>query len=231
MTKKIWWDEGHGGVDPGAVANGLKEKDLVVKIVKYAMDYLNENHIGFEQRSTRGLKDITVDLSKRDDGPDAWKADVFISSHINAGKGTGFESYIYNGQVSAATQSLQNVVHAEIVNAIKQFGAITDRGKKRANFAVVRETNMPALLTETLFIDSNDHRHLKDETFLKAVGEAHARGVAKFLGLPNKQKPKPVDKGNVKYKVQVGAFSEKANADRLAADLKAKGFPVYIVKE
>ncbi|MBS4213345.1 N-acetylmuramoyl-L-alanine amidase [Bacillus sp. FJAT-49825] len=71
---------------------------------------------------------------------------------------------------------------------MQQHGSTSDRGKKRANFAVLRTTNMPSILTESLFIESNDGNRLKDEAFLKAVGEAHARGVAKFLELPEKPK-------------------------------------------
>ena len=81
--KKIMWDKGHGGTDPGAVGNSLEEKDLTHKILEYAMDYLNAEYTGFEQRTTR-TGDQTVPLNKRDDGADAWKADVFISVHINA---------------------------------------------------------------------------------------------------------------------------------------------------
>ena len=86
---------------------------------------------------------------------------------------------------------LQNVLHAEIITAMREFGNIADRGKKRANFAVLRETNMPAILTENMFIDTSDSKYLKNEAFLKAVGEAHARGVAKYLGLPSKPQPAP----------------------------------------
>jgi len=190
MVKKIMWDKGHGGTDPGAVGNGLEEKDLTHKIVEYAMNYLNDEYTGFEQRTTR-TGDQTVPLNKRDDGADAWKADVFISVHINAGGGNGFESFIYNGGVGATTIELQNVLHAEIITAMREFGNIADRGKKRANFAVLRETNMPAILTENMFIDTSDSKYLKNEAFLKAVGEAHARGVAKYLGLPSKPQQAP----------------------------------------
>lgn len=186
MTKKIFWDKGHGGTDPGAVGNGLEEKVLTHKIVEYAMNYLNDYYIGFEQRTSR-TGDQTVDLNSRDDLADNWNADVFVSVHINAGGGNGFETYVYNGGVSSATKSLQNVLHSEILSTMREFGAITDRGKKEANFVVLRETNMPAVLTENLFIDTtSDANKLKDESFLKAVGKAHARGVAKFLGLVEK---------------------------------------------
>lgn len=191
MAKKIMWDKGHGGTDPGAVGNGLQEKVLTHKLVEYAMAYLENNYTNFEQRTTR-TGDQTVSLDSRDDEADIWGADVYVSIHINSGGGTGFESFIWNGDMGSsepATIALQNVVHAEIIAAMRQFGNIMDRGKKRANFAVVRDTNMPAILTENLFIDTTDSNYLKNEAFLKAVGEAHARGVAKYLELPVKTKP------------------------------------------
>ncbi|MED4358743.1 N-acetylmuramoyl-L-alanine amidase [Geobacillus stearothermophilus] len=232
---KIMWDKGHGGNDPGAVANGLQEKQLTHKIVEYAMAYLEANYTGFEQRVTR-TGDQTLTLSQRTDMANAWGADVFISTHVNAGKGTGFESYIYNGGVSSQTVALQNVLHNEILTAMRQFGNITDRGKKRANYAVLRETKMPAVLTENLFIDSNDAKYLKNEAFLKAVGEAHARGIVKFLGLPRKEKTQPQPKPQQKvsdgklYRVQVGAFADRKNAEQIAEELKKKGYPVYIAE-
>lgn len=209
MTKKIMWDPGHGGTDSGAVANGLQEEDLTLKIVNYGMAYLDANYTGFEQRKTRGHEQ-TLPLSKRDDEADAWGADVFIAPHINAGRGTGLESFIFK-KVNGATVALQNIVHMEVLNAMRQFGNVTDRGKKRADFSVLRETNMPALLTENMFIDSSDANQLKREDFIKSVGEGHARGVAKFLGLPVKAAILPPV-----YTVTARDFSSKEEADAFA---------------
>lgn len=237
VSKKIWWDQGHGGKDPGAVGNGLKEKDLNYKIVKYAMEYMEANYVGFEQRCSR-IGDETIELSKRDDPADAWKADVFVSVHINAGGGNGFESYIFNNlsaKSKPAAVALQNVLNTEIMAAMRKFGEIRAHGgdaTREANFSVLRETNMTAVLTENLYIDSSDAKYLKQEAFLKAVGEAHARGVAKFLGLA--AKPKPVQKpaaDNVFYRVQVGYYSDKANAENTAKKLKAAGFDSIIKEE
>src|SRR5699024_1008638 len=64
---------------------------------------------------------------------------------------------------------------------------VTDRGKKKANFAVLRETNMPAILPENLFIDrKEDAAKLKDSKFLDKVAKGHAIGIAKTLGLKKK---------------------------------------------
>lgn len=230
MAKKIYWDKGHGGTDPGAVANGLLEKTLNHKIVEYAMAYLEKHYTGFEQRVNR-TGDASQDLAKRDDAPDAWGADVFVSVHINAGKGTGFETFISNG-AGSATVAFQNMMHSEILNAMRKFDSgLKDRGKKRANYFVLAQTNANSILTENLFIDSNDSRHLKNEAFLKAVGEAHAIGVAKYTGLKQKAVSKPTTPkpapskpaANDIYSVQIFAGSQ-AGAERVVEQAKKAGF-------
>jgi N-acetylmuramoyl-L-alanine amidase len=229
---RIVLDAGHGGNDPGAVANGLKEKDLTLTIVKHIGRLLGE-YEGVEVHYTR-TDDRFLELSERAAIANKLNADYFISVHINAGGGTGFESYIHNGNVSAATIAYQNVIHAEIMKAI---GNVKDRGKKRANYAVLRLTNMPAILTENLFIDNpNDATKLKSEQFLLQVAHGHVQGIVKAFGLKKKAQPKPTpsqpqQKSSDKklYRVQVGAFTEKENAERLAEELKKKGYPTIIV--
>jgi N-acetylmuramoyl-L-alanine amidase len=233
---KIVVDPGHEGVeknlDPGAVANGLKEADLTLKIAKHIYDMLSE-YEGVQVRMTR-TGNQPLSLSQRAKMANDWGADFFLSVHINAGGGTGFESYIYNGGVSAPTVAYQNVMHQEILKAI---GNVTDRGKKRANYAVLRETHMPAILTENLFIDNaNDADKLKSDQFLQQIAYGHVQGIVKAFGLKKKAQPKPTpsqpqQKSSDKklYRVQVGAFTERENAERLAEELKKKGYPAIIV--
>src|SRR5699024_10697081 len=123
--------------------------------------------------------DKYLSLTERANIANKANADAFLSVHINAGAGTGFESFIYNVGVSNDTKKLRQYIHNAI---IKQIG-VTDRGKKRANFAVVRQTKMPAILTENLFIDSKDAEKLKDSKFLDKVAQGHVDGIVKFLGL------------------------------------------------
>ncbi|MBA2874293.1 N-acetylmuramoyl-L-alanine amidase [Thermaerobacillus caldiproteolyticus] len=228
MTK-IVLDAGHGGTDSGAVGNGLREKDLTLNIVKKIGDMLKD-YEGVEIIYTR-TDDRFIELSERAAIANRAGADFFLSVHINAGGGTGFESYIYNGNVSSATIAYQNVIHAEIVKAIN----VTDRGKKRANYAVLRETKMPAILIENLFIDNaNDAAKLKSEQFLQQIAYGHVQGIVKAFGLKKKVNSTPsqpqqkVSDGKL-YRVQVGAFSDRKNAERLAEELKKKGYPAIIV--
>src|SRR5699024_9385880 len=139
MTKVIVIDPGHGGHDPGATANGLKEKDLVLDIAKRLRSKLN-GYSGVKVIMTR-TTDRFLTLTQRTNIANRNNADLFVSIHVNAGGGVGFESFIYNGGVSNNTRKLQNDIHNAIMN---QVGG-RDRGKKRANFAVVRQTKMPAV--------------------------------------------------------------------------------------
>lgn len=224
---KIVLDAGHGGKDSGAVGNGLQEKNLTLNIVKKIGNLLAE-YEGVDIIYTR-TDDRFIELSERAAIANKAKADFFLSVHINAGGGTGFESYIYNGNVSAATVAYQNVIHAEIIKAI---GNVKDRGKKRANYAVLRETNMPAILTENLFIDNaNDAAKLKSDQFLQQIAYGHVIGLEKAFGLKKKAKPQTNEKsfdGKI-YRVQVGAFSDRKNAEQLVEELKKKGYPAVIV--
>ncbi|KYC82562.1 N-acetylmuramoyl-L-alanine amidase [Bacillus licheniformis] len=188
--KKVWLDAGHGGTDPGASGYGLKEKDVVLKIVKYAKSYLEANYKNVQVKLTRST-DVFYELSKRASMANQWGADLFVSVHANAGGGTGFETFRYPG-TAGKTLDLQKALHNEILTTMKAYGQIVDRGLKQANLAVVRETHMPAVLTENLFIDrKEDADRLKDSGFLKAVGEAHARGIAKYLGLSGGSSKQP----------------------------------------
>ncbi|MEC1824121.1 N-acetylmuramoyl-L-alanine amidase [Bacillus paralicheniformis] len=222
--KKVWLDAGHGGKDSGAAANGIKEKDLVLKMVKYAKSYLESHYKGVQVKLTRST-DVFYELSERADMANKWGADVFVSFHINAGGGTGFESYRHPG-TAGNTLKLQECLHSAALTTMKAYGQIADRGLKQADYAVLRKTHMPAVLTENLFIDrKEDADRLKDSGFLKAVGEAHARGIAKYLGLsggsskqpaataPKKEAPKKESKKKPaakKYTLPTGIYKYKS---------------------
>lgn len=193
MTKKIMIDPGHGGHDSGAVANGLKEKDLVLKIAKKTKAIL-EKVYGASVKLTRST-DVYIELSQRARLANIWGADYFASIHINAGGGTGFETFRFDKlSASSSTGKQQKIVHDSIYNKIK--GKASSRGKKSKNLAVLRETKMAAILTENLFIDrKEDAALLKQDLFLNLLAEGHAEGIAAAIGLKKvssstKTKPK-----------------------------------------
>ncbi|MEK4791107.1 N-acetylmuramoyl-L-alanine amidase family protein [Bacillus sp. FSL K6-2971] len=193
MTKKIMIDPGHGGHDPGATANGLKEKDLVLTIAKKTKVIL-EKVYGASVKLTRST-DVYIDPSQRARLANNWGAEYFVSIHINAAGGTGFETFRFD-KLSAAssTGKQQKIVHDAIYRKIK--GKVGDRGTKSKDLAVLRETNMPAILTENLFIDrKEDAALLRQDSFLNLLAEGHADGIAAAVGLKKvssstKTKPK-----------------------------------------
>jgi N-acetylmuramoyl-L-alanine amidase len=184
---RIFIDPGHGGNDPGAVGNGLKEKDLTLKIAKKIKPKLT-NYENVQVKLSRE-NDTYLTLSERAKMANDWGADIFISIHINAGGGIGFESYIYNGSVSSSTIAYQNIIHEEIVKAT----GWNDRGKKRENYAVLRETKMPAILTENGFIDNTtDANKLKNDSFLDKIAQGHVNGIVKLFNLKKNSTPSGV---------------------------------------
>jgi N-acetylmuramoyl-L-alanine amidase len=216
MANKILvLDPGHGGSDPGAVGNGLLEKVLTLDIANRTRRYLETYFNGITIYMTRET-DKTLSLDQRSDFVNSKKADLFASIHINAGGGTGYEDYIWNGNVGAETTSAQATIHNAILKEISGFG-IRDRGKKRANFHMLRETHPPALLSENMFIDTPaDSNLLKRSDFLEAIAKGHALGLAEVLKLSKKvvQAPKPTP---------TPAPSNKADTHRVIVDGKQVG--------
>lgn len=186
-------DPGHGGADPGAVANGfgLREKDLTLTISKH-IEYFITRDYEVDFRLTRDT-DKTMDLIERANFANKAGADYFASVHINAGGGRGYEDFIHvNLSDTSNTAMMREIVHAEIQKVLIKYN-VRNRGKKKANFSVLRNTNMSAILTENGFIDNvNDQKLLKNEQFLKDIAEAHSHGIARALGLTKKVKPAPI---------------------------------------
>ena len=233
---KLFLDCGHGGSDGGAVGNGLEEANLTLEIGQGIATKL-KSYEGIEVKMSR-TSDKTLSLKQRTDEANAWGADYFLSIHINSAENKaarGYEDYVYNGNVSNKTVAFQNVMHDEIFKAIQGHG-VNDRSKKKANFHVLREAHAPALLTESLFIsNAADADRLKNNAFKADLIQGHVTGLEKFLGLKKRQTEPPktgATGGHVKlYKVQVGAFVNRENAEGLLKLLKANGYGGFIVEE
>lgn len=178
---KIFIDPGHGGTDSGAVGNGLLEKNITLQISTRIRDILLNEYDNVSIRMSR-TGDQTVSLPERTNAANAWAADFLLSVHINAGGGTGYEDYIYPG-VGTPTTTYQNNIHSEVLKLVN----FSDRGKKTANFHMLRESNMPAVLTENGFIDNaNDASKLKTSSFIESIARGHVNGIVKSFNLPKK---------------------------------------------
>jgi len=194
-------DKGHVGAnsDPGAVGFGLLESDLTNIIVDNMVNILQQKYIVDVRVTPRSLN-----LSDRTNFSNNYKADYFLSVHCNAANANarGFESHIYTSPSSKSIQ-YQKIIHDDIYKYIKPFGS-PDRGYKQSNFAMVRQTNCPAMLIECLFIDQlDDNNLLKDNEFLYGLSNAIVNGLVKSLNLKLKESDEDMTIKNTKDSVKV----------------------------
>ncbi len=183
-TASIVIDPGHGGYDPGAVGNGLQEKDLVLTASLAFEDWLRADNGdgsggGFWEVHTTRNTDSYVGLSGRCDYANGLGADYFMSIHANAGGGDGTETYAYASGTTAA--SLAEHVQDEVLDHL----GTRDRGVKYASFTVLTNTSMPAELNEMAFIDvwASNAEIMADDANLDEVGLAHLHAIQDFEGL------------------------------------------------
>jgi len=185
---KVWIDAGHGGKDPGAVANGIQEKDIALKVSLGIKDRLEAAYEDVQVLLSRST-DVFLELRDRTNKANAAGADLLVSIHCNAGGGKGgFETFRYTS-ASQGSIKLQDMLHKAI---IAKLGGI-DRGQKAQNLHMVRESKMPAVLTENLFVDvAADADRLKQASVIDAIIDGHVQGIATYLGLAKTKEDKPV---------------------------------------
>lgn len=220
MAKRVFMAVGHGGSDPGAVANGIKEKDVNL-VIALACKAELERH-GVEVKASRA-KDENDPLTERIKECNAFKPDVALDIHNNAGGGDGAEVfYHYKGGTSKTLA--QNVLD-EIVAAGQNSRGIktklNDQGKDY--FGFIRETNAPAVIVECAFLDNKkDVQIIDTEAEQKAMGVAIAKGVLKTLGIAYKAEVKKDTKAELEAKVkalQSENESLKKKVDALTAKI------------
>lgn len=218
---KVFVGVGHGGSDPGAVANGVKEKDLNLSIAKACRDELKRH--GVEVRMSRA-KDENDPLSEEIRECNEFSPDLAVDIHNNAGGGDGAEAFYHYGGGKS------KVLAENILSEIVKVGQNSRGAKIRKNsqgkdyYGFIRETSCPAVIVECAFVDNaQDLKILATESDRQKVGRAIAKGVLKTLGVEIQ--------GERLYRVQVGAYLLKSNAEDMQKKIKAVGFDAFIVRE
>jgi N-acetylmuramoyl-L-alanine amidase len=185
MLMKLYLDPGHGGADPGAQGNGLSEKDVALEIVKRIRTILLNDYEDVEVKLSRS-SDVIKTLHQRTREANSWGADYYLSIHCNSANGSakGYEDYIYDGLSNfTTTAKYQDIMHEEIVKT----NQLEDRGQKKANFHVLRESSMPSVLTENGYIDNeHDASLMKEPAWLQKVAEGHVNGLKRIFSLKRK---------------------------------------------
>ena len=221
---KVFLSAGHGGSDPGAVGNGLKEKDINLQIMLACQAELVRHGVTVVCSRTTDENDPVAEEVRE---ANASGADIAVSFHTNAGGGDGSESFYYAG--SSKGKKLAELCE----KYTKQLGQ-NSRGVKTNNLMFTRATKMPAVLCECAFIDTAKDIAIVDTAAeQRAFGMAYAMAILEYLGISYKAKETSTTAASTGklYRVQVGAFSVKANAEKLAAELKAKGYQTIIKAE
>lgn len=182
---KIGYGAGHGYHTPGKrTPAGEREWSFNNKVARAFAKEIALYKGVIAKRFDDPTGESDVPLIVRTNGANSWGADYYISFHHNAlagqwGNHTGVETYIYTNPLPRSVE-LANAIHPAVVNA---YG-LADRGIKRGNLHIVRETEMPAILIEGGFMDSTiDIVKLKNDQVLANVGKSVAQSLARFLGL------------------------------------------------
>ena len=191
----VFLDPGHGGRDPGAVYNGLREKDLNMSIYRKLRSELEK--LGYTVLTSRD-SDVYVDyVTERSEMVNKTDADVFISIHFNAtgvpgANRSGVETYIYEPDDDIKPR-INKVAHdnpvrlseskrlaENIHNSVVSVAGANDRGVHGSNYAVLRETVKPAVLIELGYMDSPEYKKISDDKYQNKLVEGLVTGLRNF---------------------------------------------------
>lgn len=218
-VKRIMLDAGHGGDDPGALGpNGLKEKDITLKLAKMVGSKLVER-LGVEVIYTRS-SDIFIPLAKRPALANSQKADLFVSIHLNASPdphAKGIETYYLNFttdpeamRVAALENRANDKGLADLQDLVKAVIANTKLNESRTLAEKVQRELVRHL---SLYYPDVEDRGVKYAPFLVLVGTRMPAVLveADFITNP----------------ISAKRLIQEEHLDRLAEGI-AKGIEVYI---
>lgn len=239
-TFKLALGAGHGLTTPGKRCDkSLDPKEtsewwLNDRICDYIESYLKD-YDGYAllrlDDSDDGKDDIA--LATRVSKANAWGADFYLSVHHNAGANRttagGICAFTHPNSSSTSVRWRDALYDALIAHTNLKGNRASP--KTTGDFYVLRCTDMPAVLLELGFMDSKvDVPIILTNEFAQKCARAIVEVLVERGGLTKKKVSQTDEDTNVLYKVQVGAFSVKENAEKLEKELEAKGYQAYIVK-
>ena len=221
MAKKVFLSAGHGGSDPGAYAYGLKEKDINLQTMLACQAELVRHGVTVIcSRTTDAYDPVQQEVAEAI----ACNCDLAASFHANAGRGDGFEAF-------CNTANPDGVKICKLAEKyVKGLGQNSRGVKDGTHLYFIRKTPMTSVLFESFFVDNDTDNNIGDTVAeQKAFGVAYAKAILEYLGIAYKTAgttsgSKPTTSGKL-YRVyeQKGAFSVKANAEKLQKELQAAG--------
>jgi len=215
MGKSIYLSPSLQEDNIGAGSYGNEEKRMN-EIADVTQRVLKEHGVAvYRNKPEWSLEQVVSDSNRA-------KPDLHFAIHSNAGGGRGGEVFAYaaggNGEKAAKA----------IYSEIESLTPTADRGVKfNPSLYELRKTTAPAALVEIAF-----HDNTEDAAWIvgniEAIGTALAKGVLKYFGIPYKTSKVETDTTPRYYRVQVGAYSQNANAEAMLKKLKTAGFDGYI---
>lgn len=177
-------DPGHGGNDPGAIGpSGLKEKDVTLDIVLYMKGLLES--AGYQVVLTRdGDYNVSQNPQNSRDELNArvviinnHNSAVLVSIHCNSAYSPipgGIEVFYYRDEDKAFAEM--------VCNSLVEITGRYNRGAKRAEFFLLKNTNIPAILVEALFISNPiEEKLLMDPLYRRKIAGGIVTGILRYL--------------------------------------------------
>lgn len=182
---RVFLGIGHGGSDPGAVANGFEEEDLNLAIGLACRDELIRHGVEVLTSRTKDEDDLLADVVAE---CNAFAPDLAADIHNNAGGGDGAEVY-YSINDGTSKKLAQNILDGIMTTGQNSRGAKTNtRADGRDGYMFMRDTKAPAVIVECAFVDNaKDIQIIDTPAEQKAMGVAIAKGFLKTLGITYKE--------------------------------------------
>lgn len=178
-------DAGHGGKDNGTESKkGPKfyEKHLTLTTAEFLEAYLKK--MGFRTAMTR-KDDLYLELKERAEFANARKPALFVSVHYNSApnkQAEGVEVYYYNGSDDKKRSQSSKDLAKAILDAVLVETKAKSRGIKEGNFAVIRETTMPAIIIEGGFMtNEGEMSRIRDKNYMSGLAKGIAQGINEYL--------------------------------------------------
>ena len=195
-TKTVFLDPGHGGKDPGAVYYNTQEKDLTMQIYQKLRKELQG--LGYTVLSSRD-SDVYVDfVTERSKMVNKTDSDMFISIHFNASGNpasgrSGIQTYSYEEDSGYRAKinpywhnhpdriSESNRLAANIHSSLLAETGAKNAGLLQRSFAVLRETDKPAVLLELGYMDNFDeNQQIRNEAYQDKLVAGIVKGIQKY---------------------------------------------------
>ncbi|WP_283592763.1 N-acetylmuramoyl-L-alanine amidase [Paraclostridium bifermentans] len=225
MSKKAFGGVGHGGKDPGALGNGLREADINL-LCALAWEKEMKRH-NVETKLSR-YKDENDDLSEEIRECNVFNPDIAVDFHTNSGGGDGFEVFV--SVVGTNSEKLGTLIEKEVVKIGQNSRGV--KTKKRSDgrdyFGFIRQTICPAVITECAFIDNKaDISYIDTKEEATVYGKAVAKACLEYLGIiykPDNSTPPANNNSDEMLAVCIGAFKVREYAEAALKEAKEKGF-------